>query len=136
MARVPRRRADQLGDFVTVLELRAVDLEYGARIVSQGFGGCLKDSCFARTRGSEEQKVSNRASGGDQPTQVRLIDTDNLLDCFVLTDDERTELRFERFASEPVRIGSNITLISCMAAPLFTARSGGRAPRSLIPSHL
>src|ERR1700746_3098086 len=96
MAQVPRRRADQLGDFVTVLELRAVDFYYRARIASQRFGGCLNDSCFARTRGSQEKKVSNRASGGNQPTQVRLINIDNLLYCFVLTYDERTEFRFER----------------------------------------
>jgi hypothetical protein len=40
------------------------------------------------------------------------------------------------FASEPVRIGSYVTPICCMAAPLFTAHSGGRAPLSFIPSHL
>ena len=34
-----------------------------ARIASQRFGGCFNDSCFARTSGSQERKVSNRASG-------------------------------------------------------------------------
>jgi hypothetical protein len=63
--------------------------------------GCSRDSAVASTirvfpdPGSEEKNASYRTSGGNQSSQVHLVNIDNLLDCLVLTDDKRTEIPFE-----------------------------------------
>jgi hypothetical protein len=63
--------------------------------------GCSRDSAVAWTigvvpdPGSEEKNASYRTSGRNQSSQVHLVNIDNLLDCFVLTDDKRTAIPFE-----------------------------------------
>ena len=44
VAQVAWRRANQLGDFVRVLELRAINLDYRAGVSKQDFRGRFHDS--------------------------------------------------------------------------------------------
>ena len=63
VAEVAGRRTDQLGNFVRVLELRAVDFDHGSRISEQNFRSRFHHSRLARARGPEEQQVPDRPSG-------------------------------------------------------------------------
>src|SRR2546428_604239 len=60
VSQVSRGRADQLGDLMTVLKLRAIDLDYCSRILQQGLGGCLYDASLSGAGRPQEQKVSGR----------------------------------------------------------------------------
>jgi hypothetical protein len=106
---------------VTVLKLRTINFKDSARLARQRFGARFDDSRFSRAGGPEEQTVYYRTSNGSQSSQVRLVNIDNLLDRFVLTHDERAQILSSNFASVPVCVGSKVTLICAMAAPLFAA---------------
>ncbi len=80
-------RADQLGDFVRVLELGAIDLDQGARIAEQALRPGLDHAGFARTGGPEKQQVPNRTVRRIQPRQEHLVDLSDFFDGGVLTDD-------------------------------------------------
>ena len=54
MPQVAWRRADQLGDFVRVLEFRAIHLDHRARIAEQNFRRRFHDARLARTRRAQE----------------------------------------------------------------------------------
>jgi len=43
VSQISGRRADQLGNFVTVLELGAVDLDHRVSVAKQNLGGSLDD---------------------------------------------------------------------------------------------
>src|SRR5947209_733743 len=85
-------RADQLRDFMAVLKLRAIDLDYGSRIVQQRLGGGLHDASFSGAGRAEKQKIPNRPPNRGHPGQVRLISLDDLMNGFVLSHDEVAEL--------------------------------------------
>src|SRR5437899_4705769 len=85
-------RADQLGDLMTVLKLRAIDLDYCARIVQQGLGGYLYDASLSGSGRTQEQKVSDRPAGRRQSRHVSLICPHDLVNCFVLSNDEVAEI--------------------------------------------
>src|SRR6266481_1869551 len=59
MTEISRGRADEFGDFMTVLKLAAVDLNDSPRISEQGLRGRLHCVCLPGTRRPEEQEVSN-----------------------------------------------------------------------------
>src|SRR5437870_5659253 len=84
---ISRRRADQLGYLMAVLELSAVDLDHRARVADETLSGRLDKPGFARAGRSEEQKISDRPAGTRQARHVRLIDIDDLLNCVILADD-------------------------------------------------
>jgi hypothetical protein len=67
VSQISRRRTDQLRDLMTVLELGAIDLNYGARIAQQALRCRFHDASLARARRSEEQKVSDRRAAWGQP---------------------------------------------------------------------
>ena len=87
MSQVSGRRADQLRDLMAVLELGAVDFDYGTRVVQQGLSRCLDNASLARPGRPEEQKVSNRTARRRQPRRVALVSSDDLANCFVLSGD-------------------------------------------------
>ena len=95
MAQVSRRRADQLGDFVRVLEFGAVDLDAGAGVAEERFGHGFDDPGFARAGGPEEQQIANRTSRRIQSRQKHLVDFDHFLDGLVLADDLAAQGAFE-----------------------------------------
>ena len=87
VAEVSRRRADQLGDLVGVLELGAVDLDAGARIAEQGLGHGFDHAGFARTGGPKKKKIADRTSGRVQARQKHLVDLGHLFNGGILADN-------------------------------------------------
>src|SRR5713101_2150324 len=63
MTQIARRRANQLGNFVRVLELRAIDLYDRASIPKKDLRGRFHDARLSRTCRTEEQQVAYRAAG-------------------------------------------------------------------------
>ncbi len=61
MPEIARRRTDELGDLMAVLEFGAVDLDHGPCIAHQALGHRLHQARFPRARGSQKQKASHRA---------------------------------------------------------------------------
>src|ERR1700674_5784041 len=101
MSEMSGGRADQFGDFMAVLELRAVDLDHGARVLEQSLRSGLDDSRLARSGGPQEQKVADRAARRAHPGEIHLIDVDDLLDRLVLTDDHPAQVALERHCIPP-----------------------------------
>src|SRR5260370_39507944 len=88
MAKITRRRADEFGDFMTVLKLAAVDLNDSAWIAEKRLGGRLHGACLPGTRRPEEQEVSNRSAIWRKPGEISLISPNDLVDCLFLPYDE------------------------------------------------
>src|SRR5579863_2865793 len=76
---------------MAVLELGAVDLNYGARVLQQGLGGGFHDAGLTRSGGTQEQKIPDGASRRIHPGKMHLINIYNLLDSLVLPDNHATE---------------------------------------------
>src|ERR1700681_2187192 len=95
VSQVSRGRADQLRDLMAVLKLRAINLDYRSRILQQGFGGCLYDASLSGTCRPQEQEVSDRPAGRRQSRQVRLVSPHDLVNCFLLSNDEVPESIFQ-----------------------------------------
>ncbi len=87
MTQITWGRTDQLGDFVRVLEFRAIDLDHHARVSEQNLRRGFHDARFARSRGSQEQKVTNRAPRRIQSGTKYLVEIDEREDAFLLPDD-------------------------------------------------
>ena len=108
MPQVSGRRADQLGDFVAVLKLRAVDLDHGAGIAHQALRRGFHQPRFAGARRSKKQEVANRPAGTGHARQVRLIDVDDLIDRLILSDNAFAQIAVQflgfadQFVSDPV----------------------------------
>ena len=92
MPEVSGRRTDQLGDFVAMLKLRAIDLDDRAGIAHQAFRGGFHQARFAGTGGSQEEQIADRPSGAGHAGQVRLINADDLLNGLVLADDSLPQI--------------------------------------------
>ena len=106
VSQVSGRRPDQLRDLMAVLELGAINLDDRARVLHQSFRRRFDDAGLAGASGPEEQEVTNRAASGRHPGQMHLIDVDNLLDGFILTDNHAGQAGLESFrlSSGPRRI--------------------------------
>src|SRR6266849_5980578 len=91
VSQISRRRTDQLSDFMAVLKLRAIDLDYCSRIFQQGLGRRLDDASFSGARRSEEQKISDGPADRGQSRQVSLINPHDLVNGFVLSNDKPAE---------------------------------------------
>ena len=76
---------------MAVLKLGAVDLDYASGIVQQCLSRRLYDASFARSCGPEKQKVPDRTPSGREPSHVNLIGPDDLVNCFLLSNDEAAE---------------------------------------------
>src|SRR5262249_37792733 len=87
MPQISWRRANQLGDLMRVLKLRAVDLDARARIAKQCLRHRLHYAGLARTRRSQEQQIGHRTSLRIQSRKKRLVDLRYLFDCLVLAND-------------------------------------------------
>ena len=61
MAQISRRRTDQLGNFMRVLEFRAIHLDHRARIAKQNFRRRFHHARLARAGRSEEKQIRPRA---------------------------------------------------------------------------
>src|ERR1700681_4958808 len=96
MSQISGRRADQLGNLMTVLELRAIDLDHCTGVLQQRLSGSLYDPGFARPGRAQEQEIADGTPGGAHTGQMHLIDVYDLLNCLVLSDDHPAQVRFER----------------------------------------
>src|SRR5438270_13639030 len=95
VAQIPRRRANQFGDLVTVLKLRAIDLDAGALFAEERLGNRFYNASLARSRGSKKEKVSDRTIRRIQSRQKHLVNLSHFLNCVVLTDDPATQIALE-----------------------------------------
>src|SRR5580698_10580537 len=94
---VARGRSDELGDLMAVLELRAVDLDHGARIAGKGLGRGFDEAGFSRARWSKEQEVANGTARACHARGEHLVNVDDLLDSFFLPDNPFTQIAVELF---------------------------------------
>src|SRR6267143_5629706 len=79
------RRTNQLGNFMRVLELRAVHLDYRARVSKEDFRGRFHNAGFSGTGRSQEQKIAHRASRRIQPRAKDLKHVHKRLHAFFLS---------------------------------------------------
>jgi len=91
MTEVARRRTDQLGDLMGVLEFGAVDLDAGAGVAEHGFRHSLNHASLAGTGRPQEQEVADGSSGWVEAGQKHLIYFRDLFDGLVLADDLAAE---------------------------------------------
>jgi len=115
---IPRGRADQLRDLMGVLELGAINLDYGARIAKQNFRRGFDDTGLARTGRSEKQQITHGPTGRVQAGTEHLIKIHDSLHRLVLPHNLSTQspLKIPRFNASKRRI------------KLYRMRTHGRAP--------
>ena len=87
VSQVSRRRADQLRNFVRVLELRAIDLDAGAGVPKSDSAIASTTRVLPEPVGPRNKQVPYRTSGRVQTGQKHLVDLRNFLDGLVLADD-------------------------------------------------
>src|SRR5208282_5415813 len=87
VSEVARRRADQFGDLMGVLELSAVNLDTRVGVTKEGLGHSLNDAGLASARRPEEQEVTDGTARCVQPGFEHLVNLGYFLNGFVLTDD-------------------------------------------------
>src|SRR5689334_1212481 len=85
MSEISRRRPDQLGNLMTVLEFGAVDFDDSVRVPNETFRQRFHRPSLPRPGRPQKEKRSNRTPQTGHPRQVRLVDTDYLADGFILT---------------------------------------------------
>ena len=88
-------RADQLGDFVRVLELGAVHLDHRAGVAKQDLRRGFHHARLPRAGGTEKEQVAHRAAGRVQPGAEDLIEVHHRGDGFLLADDLLAQFGFE-----------------------------------------
>src|SRR6185295_66591 len=93
VSEISRRRTDQLRDLMAVLELRAVNLDHGARIAHQALRRCFHQPGLTRAGWPQEQKVADWTGWRTHPGQVHLIDVDDLVDGLILPDNPLAQVR-------------------------------------------
>ena len=91
VSEIPWGRSDEFGDFMTVPKLGAIDLDDSAGIADERLRSGFYCACLPGTSGAQEQEVSNRPTDRGQPSEKSLISPDDLVDCFVLSNDEVTK---------------------------------------------
>src|ERR1700693_322771 len=101
MPEVSGRRADQLCNLVAMLELRAIDLDNRTRILQHRLSGSFDNTSLAGSGGSEEEEVSDRTSWRGHPGQIHLIDVHDLLNGFILADNQAAQAYFQGFRLSP-----------------------------------
>ena len=95
MSDVAGRRTNQLGDFVTVLKLGAIDFDDRIGSSEQYLGNRLDGSGFAGTRRSQKQEVSNRTPLGKQTRAYALECRHKAVDGVVLSDNSPSQFRLK-----------------------------------------
>src|SRR6266446_3178523 len=87
MPQVAWRRADQLGNFVRVLELRAIDLDHRASVPKQDFRSRFHDAGLSGPRRPKKKEVPYRAAGRVQSGAKNLVQVHQRLDALLLSDN-------------------------------------------------
>src|SRR5260370_15695926 len=97
MTEVARRRANQLGDLMTMLELRTVDLDDGLRIPKQHLSSSLDQSRLATACRPQEKQIGQGAARSSKTRPVYLVDPRQLPNGAVLSDEAAARVAFEMF---------------------------------------
>jgi hypothetical protein len=84
---VARRRTDQFGYFMGVLEFSAIDLDARTITAKEGFGHGFDHAGLAAARGTEEEKVTDWTTRSIQARQEHLVNLGDFLDGGILSDD-------------------------------------------------
>jgi hypothetical protein len=107
---IARRRADQLGDFVGMLEFSAVDLDTGAGIAEERLRKGFDHASFAGASGTKKEQVADRASRGIQASQEHLVNLDDFFDRQILSDylAPQCTFKFGGIATAPVGVKHRI----------------------------
>src|SRR5260370_13314674 len=87
MTQIARRRANQLGNFVRVLEFGAIHFYYRARIAKENFRGRFDNARFARAGRAQKQQVADGPSRRVQSRAKDLIEVYERLNSLFLADD-------------------------------------------------
>src|SRR5918912_2729048 len=95
MAEVARRRADQLGDLVRVLKLRAVYLDDGVARAEENLGSRFNDVRLARSGRPQKQHRAERTRRIRHPRVEDLIQRRDAADGPLLADDARAQARIK-----------------------------------------
>src|ERR1044071_6716537 len=95
MSQIARRRTDELGDFVAVLELCAVNLDESAWIPEQNLRSGFHDSRFTRAGRSQKQQIADGPAGRRHSGQIGLVNVYDLLNAPLLADDFAPESPLE-----------------------------------------
>ena len=101
MPKVSGRRTDQLCNLVAVLELRAVNLDNGARILQHRLSGGFHNASLAGSSRSKEEEVSNRTTWRGHSGQIHLIDVHDLLYGFILANNQSAQAYLQGFRLSP-----------------------------------
>src|SRR5215468_9714655 len=91
VAQITWGRADNLGNFMGVLEFGAVDLDDSARAAKQDFRGRFDDTGLARPRRAEKEKIADGTAGRIQPGGEDLEQFHKRLDAVILANDFRAQ---------------------------------------------
>src|ERR1700680_2470453 len=97
---------------MTMLKLRTIDLDYCSRTFQQGLGGCLHDPSLSRARWTKEERISDRPADRRQSRQVSLVSPHDLVNRFLLSNDEVAELVLQMFRLPSVLAGSSSSILA------------------------
>ena len=106
MSQISRRRANQLGNLVRMLELRAINLDASPRVPKQRLGHRFDHARLARSRRPQKQQVPHRTPRRIQPRQKHLIDFDDLFESRVLPHNAAAQrsIKLSSIVAATVRI--------------------------------
>ena len=135
VTQIARRRADQFGDFMGVLELGAINLDASAGVSEERFRESFHDARLARTGWPKKKQIADRASGGVQSGEKHLVDFDDLLNGGILADDFAAKSAFKVAGVALRRLGSRtvlavvfIVLAPVSQVPRSQCRGDGKFP--------
>src|SRR5262249_32262217 len=110
MAQVARRRTDQLGNLMAVLEFSTINLDDRPGIAKKRLRHRLHHARLARSCRTEKEQVPHRTPGSIQSSQKHLIDFNHFFDGRVLANDLAPQrgLKVPRIGAAPCGIKSSI----------------------------
>src|SRR5437660_1925092 len=131
MTEIAGRRANELRDLMTVLELRTVDLHDGLRIAEQHLSRGFDQSRLARACRPQQKEVGKGAARSRETCPVYLVDPSQLPNGAVLSDEAPAQVAFEIFdlGGSHHRIKDRLSSIICRfrmrSRPDSTRAEGG-----------
>src|SRR6266478_9047403 len=87
MPQISRRRANQLGNLMGVLKLRAIHLDHRAGVSKENLGSRFHDARLARTGRPEKQQISYRTAWRIQSGAKDLVQVHQCLHTLFLSDN-------------------------------------------------
>src|SRR5689334_8337708 len=87
VAEIPRGRADQLCNFMGVLEFGAVNFNDQPGVAKEDFRGGFNDAGLPGAGWSEKKKIADRTAGRIESGAEDLVEVDERLYAFLLAND-------------------------------------------------